>query len=153
MSLVAQELRTSYYKWCIPSLDPKAACGTAYSDYATVTQIVSHLEYPVSQPSNHGLVRKSGRPLIQAQTQLSMQLKKNPSLVHAHHSAILKVRQSSIPPVSQSLSHLRAALQVHSSLSLGRYRPPTRSWCSLSTGHSEQSDRSSKQRDIHPSMC
>lgn len=51
-----------------------------YSDYATMTQAVSQLECSFSQPSNRApsiicLARKSGRPLIHAnslpQTQLS----------------------------------------------------------------------------------
>lgn len=77
---------------------------------------------------------------------------KTPSLTHTHQSAIIKVRQSSTQPVSQSLSHLRVGLQVRSSLSRGRYQPPTRSWCSPSTSHSELSNRSAKRRDLHPSQ-
>lgn len=65
--------------------------------------------------------------------------------------------------VSNSLSHLQAVQQVRSSLVLGRYQPPTGSWCSPSTDRSELLDKSAKQRSewtksvitstIHPSIC
>lgn len=114
-------------------------------------------------------VGQSGGPVIHANSppetlhlackttwQTSWQLK-IPSITHTHthtsahapQSAIIRVRQSSTKAVGHSLNHLQVVRQVRRPLSLGRYQPPTRSWCIPSTGHSELSDRSAKQRDLH----
>lgn len=128
-----------------------------HSDYVTMTQAVSQPKHSSSQPSNSEpsiicLARESGRPLIHANSfklrawQTSSQPAGlsiiSPELPHTDQSAVIKVRQTST--VSKSVSHLRVVQQVRSSLSLGRYQTPTRSWCSPSTGRSELSDMSAK---------
>jgi len=111
-----------------------------------MTQPVSQPNYLDSQPSHSEpsilcLTRKSGRPLSHVH---SLSLPKLSKLNSCPVSQFLG--QSSTPKDFNSLNHLRAFQQVHSSLVLGRYQLPIGSWCSPSTDHSELSDKSAKWR-------